>query len=189
MKKHPVRHNFFLITEVLAVAIGALLIALPSARQRGRTASCINNVKQLSMAQMIYCYDNDDWYPMSADRADILPAIIKIGSGYIHEKTLTCPNSESDEPTYAFLSFNANIKMSQIQIPPTLPLIICNSHDGKSVVIGFADGHVETRELPRKFNSYAELTDWLLENCKNENPRVIRAIRKNARELDRLNRK
>ena len=186
MKKHPVRHNFFLITEVLAVAIGALLIAVPSAKQRGRTVSCINNVKYLSMAQMMYCADFDDWYPMSADRADILPAMIKM---YIPEKTLTCPNSESDEPTYAFLSFNAGIKMSQIQIPSTLPLIICNCHDGKLAVIGFADGHVEKRELPRKFNSYAELTDWLLENCKNENPRVIRAIRKNARELDRLNRK
>lgn len=187
MKKHPVRHNFFLITEVLAVAIGALLIAVPSAKQRGRTVSCINNVKQLSTAQMMYCCDNDDWYPMSADRADILPAIIK--TGYIPEKTLTCPNSESDEPTYAFLSFNANIKMSQIQIPSTLPLIICNCHDGKSVVIGFADGHVEERKLPRKFNSYEELTWYLLEDCKNEHMHVILAIVKNARELDRLNRK
>lgn len=188
MKKHPVRHNFFLITEVLAVAIGALLIAVPSARQRGRTASCINNVKILSTVQMVYCADFDDWYPMSADRADILPAMIKMGY-YIHEKTLTCPNSESDEPTYAFLSFNADITMSHIQSPSTLPLILCNCHKGKLAVIGFADGHVETRELPREFHSYAELTDWLLENCKNENPRVIRAIRKNARELDRLNRK
>ena len=69
-------HTFTLIELLVVIAIIAILAAillpaLNSARERGRTASCINNLKQLSMIYFSYADNNDGW---------ILPACTTVGS-------------------------------------------------------------------------------------------------------------
>ena len=64
--KHLDKPRFTLIELLVVIAIIAILAsillpALSSARERGRTASCINNVKQLMDGFMLYCSTNDDW--------------------------------------------------------------------------------------------------------------------------------
>jgi len=64
--KHLDKPRFTLIELLVVIAIitilaSILLPALSSARERGRTASCINNVKQLMDGFMLYCSTNDDW--------------------------------------------------------------------------------------------------------------------------------
>ena len=67
MKKHSL-HNFTLIELLVVIAIIAILAAillpaLNSARERGRSASCMNNLKQFGTAMAMYNDGNDSFSP------------------------------------------------------------------------------------------------------------------------------
>ena len=48
---------------IIAILAAVLLPALNSARERGRAASCINNLKQFGLAFDVYTDASDDFYP------------------------------------------------------------------------------------------------------------------------------
>lgn len=65
MKKTK-KSNFTLIELLVVIAIiailaGMLLPALNNARERGRTASCLSNIKQILPAYLNYSENNDGW--------------------------------------------------------------------------------------------------------------------------------
>ena len=66
---HARRFSAFTLVELLVVIaiismLAALLMpSLRSARERGRRATCVNNLKQMSYASMIYASDYDGWAP------------------------------------------------------------------------------------------------------------------------------
>ncbi len=64
------RKGFTLIELLVVIAIIGILAAMlfpvfARARESAHKASCLANVKQLGMALMMYCDDNDGTYPMS----------------------------------------------------------------------------------------------------------------------------
>ena len=57
--------ELLVVIAIIAILAAILLPALNSARERGRTASCINNLKQLGMLVINYAESNDGYVPLS----------------------------------------------------------------------------------------------------------------------------
>lgn len=68
----PFKGKFTLIELLVVIAIIAILAAillpaLNSARERGRATSCLNNIRQLGVANLLYAESNADYFIFDAD--------------------------------------------------------------------------------------------------------------------------
>jgi prepilin-type N-terminal cleavage/methylation domain-containing protein/prepilin-type processing-associated H-X9-DG protein len=66
------RRGFTLIELLVVIAIIAILAAIlfpvfAKAREKAKQASCLSNLKQLSLAVLMYCGDYDDVFPKAGD--------------------------------------------------------------------------------------------------------------------------
>ena len=85
MKKNFTLIELLVVIAIIAILAAMLLPALQQARERGRTTSCLSNVKQLQSARIMYCDANNDW---------ALPYTINLG-----DTSFELPNGE----IYAFV--------------------------------------------------------------------------------------
>src|SRR5687768_8356121 len=58
--------ELLVVCGIIAIVIGILLPALNKARESARRAACLNNVRQLATAALVYVTDNKDYLPEAA---------------------------------------------------------------------------------------------------------------------------
>src|SRR4051794_18389847 len=58
--------ELLVVIGIIAVLIAILLPALNKARKEANRLACINNIRQLGTGVLMYCGDNDGWFPTCA---------------------------------------------------------------------------------------------------------------------------
>ena len=98
------KHNSFTLIELLvviaiiAILAAMLLPALNSARERGRSASCLNQLKQITMAVHSYGDAYDGWGPVpEATPYEKWPALLYVTGIFTDVKTYICPSATAYE--------------------------------------------------------------------------------------------
>lgn len=147
----------FLIPVVAAV----LFPVFARARAAARTSSCVSNVKQLSVAVMMYAQDYEGQYPPpgSWDKATEPYTLSATKSGGPHIDVRHCPSSKLPGRSYAM---NANLKSVNADkiANPMDAVMLFDASDGSPAsggpelmpspprhlggdVVGFTDGHAK----------------------------------------------
>jgi prepilin-type processing-associated H-X9-DG protein len=140
---------------IVAIMMGIMLPGLAQARSAAQRVVCINNLKQLGVATMLYAKDNNDRYPSSDKWCDLLKPYYK------DDKLLICPSASHAKCSYAM---NKNLPEFTKQVKNPAETILLfeskpgwnqsgsrelltteNHHESGSIL--FCDGHVEFRNM------------------------------------------
>ena len=144
----------FMLVGLLAVPAAMLMPALAKAKQRAQSINCMNNVKQLELAVLLYSGDHKDVLPSGTTWCD------DITQQAASPQAFRCPAGEPGQRShYAFNAKLSNLPNLKITNPMKTVMIFETDQDwnasggpellpkalrhGKAVVVGFADGHVE----------------------------------------------
>jgi prepilin-type processing-associated H-X9-DG protein len=134
----------------LPVLAGLTLPALAKAKSRAQTVQCVNNLKQLCLATIMYANDNKDTLPTAAKWGDLIQT--NLGS----PAPFHCAGDPSGQrSSYAFNAKLGGASLDKIS-PQTVLFFECQggwnvsggasamiSHHAGTYTVGFVDGHVE----------------------------------------------
>jgi prepilin-type processing-associated H-X9-DG protein len=67
--------ELLVVIAIIAILAGMLLPALSRAKDKGRHAACINNIRQIALAFNLYLGDNEDTFPGAAAKLPTLPVL------------------------------------------------------------------------------------------------------------------
>lgn len=97
------------------------------AKKANERAACVNGLKILAMGVLMYCDENDGYFPANLDSVSKNQEVGK-----------SCPAGDKKEYVYT----PPKVKIHDVKNPDTTPLARCDQHGA----VVFADGHAEIRK-------------------------------------------
>jgi prepilin-type N-terminal cleavage/methylation domain-containing protein/prepilin-type processing-associated H-X9-DG protein len=117
--------ELLVVIAIIGILAAMLLPALNSAREKGRLALCVTNLKQIGLALNMYADDNNDYYPPGyyggASGTDwellVSPYVAKTktsytGPGSANSKVFICPSVRTPSGKTSRLSYSLHIALS-----------------------------------------------------------------------------
>ena len=120
--------ELLVVIAIIAILAALLLPALQSARARGRTVSCINNLKQINQATVSYTDSYDGYYPYYKDANDSSHKKVIRHMGLVYDSNYAkntpvfrCPSDSAARQSWgsygAHFNLKSGLKASQITNP------------------------------------------------------------------------
>lgn len=100
MKKTFTLIELLVVIAIIAILAGMLLPALNNAREKGRSAKCISNLKSIGLSSMQYADDNDGYMLNYYNGADMWTNVLYKG-GYVFSKANDSKTSIFHCPSFA----------------------------------------------------------------------------------------
>jgi prepilin-type N-terminal cleavage/methylation domain-containing protein/prepilin-type processing-associated H-X9-DG protein len=120
--------ELLVVIGIIAVLVGVLLPALGAARAQSRAVACLSNLRQLSLASLMYAQETRYWVTFlpavgtqpAKDRKELLYPYIKQGKSNaenIYNAVWTCPSNEriTEEASYGFNTTLNGVKLNKIR--------------------------------------------------------------------------
>lgn len=117
--------ELLVVITIISVLAGLLMPALSRVKEMGRRTVCMNNLRQLGPAFVMYTTDNDGFFPPALWTYPILPYTgMKISSLDYLPKVYACPTdkyfnpagSDGDYPSFGYNYYPLACNWSQIRI-------------------------------------------------------------------------
>jgi prepilin-type processing-associated H-X9-DG protein len=144
--------------SILPIMIRAAIVfpVFAQAREKARQVTCLSNIKQISLAQLMYCQDYDEKFEPSKKWMDLMGPYLK------DEHIFHCPSVRKEPAGYGY-AFNSDLgdkSLEKIKEPKTTLMLFDSdnlsrnaSDNGTSFPLpgrhshgnntGYVDGHVK----------------------------------------------
>lgn len=124
---------------IFGIILAVLLQWRLAVNAGARAVSCMTNLQLIATGMSQFAEEHNDRFP--ANMEELMDYMQKSDSD-LSKSVFHCslaPNSE-----YDFIPSAKGIELSKLQSPATTPVVICNKHPNKEIIL-YADGHVESK--------------------------------------------